>query len=149
LVPSNNAIDLIKRFEGCVLEAYQDSKGLWTIGWGTRGPGIQEGLTIKQATADAMLLGHAREVGLVLTELVGFILRQDSFDACTSFVYNVGAGAFGKSTMLRLIKARDLEGASKEFAKWDLSGGMPLPGLEARREAERLLFVRGLRCDSI
>lgn len=119
--------------------------GRWTIGWGTTGPGIQEGLVIKQGTADAMLLGHAREVGLALTDMVGFILRQDSFDACTSLVYNIGAQAFKTSTMLRLIKARDLQGASKEFPKWDHVNGIVLPGLLTRRLAEQALFNRGIQ----
>lgn len=142
MIPSKNAIDLIKEFEGCKLEAYQDVVGVWTVGYGTTGPGIVEGLTITQATAEAMLKGHVNEIGLSLTDCVGNTLSQDKFDACVSFIYNLGIGNFKKSTLLKLIKEGKLKEAGDEFPKWNKAGGKILPGLVRRREAERQLFLR-------
>lgn len=141
MIPSGNALDLIKRFEGCILEAYQDAAGVWTIGWGTTGVGIVEGLVISQATADAMLLGHIREVGLDLTDMFANQLKQNQFDALTSFVYNIGFNAFKQSTMCRLLKAKQYADAANEFPRWNHCAGQVLPGLTARREAEQSLFL--------
>lgn len=142
MIPSKNALDLIKSFEGCKLEAYQDPVGIWTIGYGTTGLGIVEGLTVSQKTAEAMLLGHVKEVGLALTDIVGHKLSQDRFDALTCFVYNLGIGAFKKSTLCKLVLSGDYDKAALEFAKWNKAGGHVLPGLVRRREAERTLFSR-------
>lgn len=140
MIPSKNVIDLIKRWEGCVLEAYEDVGGIWTIGWGTTGPGIQEGLTITQTTADSMLLGHIRELGLSLTDLVGNSLSQNQFDACICLIYNIGMGAFRKSTLLKLLKAKDFKEASLQFSLWNHVQGKVVTGLTNRRAAERALF---------
>jgi lysozyme len=142
MVPSKNALALIKQFEGCKLEAYQDPRGIWTIGYGSTGPGIVEGLTISQATAEGMLLGHIREVGLSLTDLIGNALNQNQFDAVTCFVYNVGIGNFKTSTMCKYIRNGLLDQAAGEFKKWNKAGGVVLPGLVARREAEYELFIK-------
>jgi len=144
MIPSDNAVQLIKQFEGCKLEAYQDVRGIWTIGFGTTGPGIVEGLTISQNTADAMLKGHVKEVGLSLTDFIGQGIPQDCFDACTCLAYNIGTGNFKTSTLLKLIKAQDLKGAAQEFLKWDHAGGKEIEGLKRRREAEMALFLRGI-----
>lgn len=142
MIPSGNAIVLIKKFEGCRLEAYQDIGGVWTIGWGTTGPGIQEGLHITQPTADSMLIGHVREVGLDLTPLVYNLLNQNQFDACISLIYNIGLTAFKSSTLLKLIKSRDMVSASLEFPKWDKVHGIISQGLLSRRLSEKALFER-------
>lgn len=140
MIPSKNATDLIRKYEGCVLESYEDSGGVWTIGWGTTGPGIQEGLRISQATADAMLIGHVREIGLSLTDLVANILNQNQFDACICLTYNIGMHAFRTSTLLKLLRTRDFPSASLEFPKWDKVDGRVLEGLSHRRLAELALF---------
>lgn len=137
---SQNAIDLIKRFEGCRLEAYEDSSG-WAIGWGTTGPGIQENLRISQGTANAMLLGDVSLVSQDVNELVKRSLNQNQFDAVVCLVYNIGLGAFKQSTLLKLILSHKLPEASLEFPKWDHSNGKILPGLTARRLAEQGLFL--------
>jgi lysozyme len=141
MIPSQNALDLIKRFESCKLDAYQDPVGIWTVGFGSTGPGIVEGLTISQKTADGMLLGHVREVGLELTDLLGnFQLNQNQLDALTSLVYNIGIGNFKSSTLLKYLKMNDYKDASNEILKWNHAGGIVLPGLTTRRLAEQALF---------
>ena len=142
---SDKGIALIKQFEGCKLTAYQDSVGVWTIGYGwthpVDGKPIRAGMTIKQETAERLL-----KTGLVsyesdVSRLVKVGLTQGQFDALVSFTYNLGARSLSTSTLLRKLKAGDYAGAADEFLRWNKAGGKVLNGLTRRREAERALFL--------
>ncbi|WP_438404399.1 lysozyme [Citrobacter freundii] len=142
---SDKGIALIKQFEGCRLTAYQDSVGVWTIGYGwtqpVDGKPIRAGMTIKQETAERLL-----KTGLVsyendMSRLVKVDLTQGQFDALVSFTYNLGARSLSTSTLLRKLNAGDYAGASDEFLRWNKAGGKVLNGLTRRREAERALFL--------
>lgn len=138
---SQNALDLIKQFEGCKLQAYEDQAGVWTVGWGTTGPGITERTTVSQGVANGMLLGDVSRVSQDLSQLVGINVNQNQFDALVSLVYNIGLGAFKSSTMLKLVLKHDLVGAAGEFPKWDHVNGTVSSGLLERRLAEQKLFL--------
>ena len=142
---SDKGIALIKQFEGCKLTAYQDSVGVWTIGYGwtkpVDGKPIRAGMTIKQETAERLL-----KTGLVsyesdVSRLVKVGLTQWQFDALVSFTYNLGARSLSTSTLLRKLNAGDYAGAADEFLRWNKAGGKVLNGLTRRREAERALFL--------
>lgn len=142
---SEKGIAVIKQFEGCKLTAYQDSVGVWTIGYGwtkpVDGKPIRAGMTIKQETAERLL-----KTGLVsyendVSRLVKVDLTQGQFDALVSFTYNLGARSLSTSTLLRKLNAGDYAGASDEFLRWNKAGGKVLNGLTRRREAERALFL--------
>ncbi|KTI47628.1 muraminidase [Enterobacter hormaechei subsp. steigerwaltii] len=142
---SEKGIALIKQFEGCKLTAYQDSVGVWTIGYGwtqpVDGKPIRAGMTIKQETAERLL-----KTGLVsyesdVSRLVKVGLTQRQFDALVSFTYNLGARSLSTSTLLRKLNAGDYAGAADEFLRWNKAGGKVLNGLTRRREAERALFL--------
>lgn len=142
---SEKGIALIKEFEGCKLTAYQDSVGVWTIGYGwtqpVDGKPIRAGMTIKQETAERLL-----KTGLVsyesdVSRLVKVGLTQGQFDALVSFTYNLGARSLSTSTLLRKLNAGDYAGAANEFQRWNKAGGKVLTGLTRRREAERALFL--------
>ncbi|KAA0520032.1 lysozyme [Enterobacter ludwigii] len=142
---SEKGIALIKQFEGCKLTAYQDSVGVWTIGYGwtqpVDGKPIRAGMTIKQETAERLL-----KTGLVsyesdVSRLVKVGLTQEQFDALVSFTYNLGARSLSTSTLLRKLNAGDYAGAADEFLRWNKAGGKVLNGLTRRREAERALFL--------
>ncbi|WP_039024863.1 lysozyme [Enterobacter roggenkampii] len=142
---SDKGIALIKQFEGCKLTAYQDSVGVWTIGYGwtqpVDGKPIRAGMTIKQETAERLL-----KTGLVsyesdVSRLVKVGLAQGQFDALVSFTYNLGARSLSTSTLLRKLNAGDYAGAADEFLRWNKAGGKALNGLTRRREAERALFL--------
>ena len=142
---SEKGIALIKEFEGCKLTAYQDSVGVWTIGYGWTQPvdgrPIRAGMTIKQETAERLL-----KTGLVsyesdVSRLVKVGLTQGQFDALVSFTYNLGARSLSTSTLLRKLNAGDYAGAADEFLRWNKAGGKVLNGLTRRREAERALFL--------
>jgi GH24 family phage-related lysozyme (muramidase) len=142
---SDKGIALIKEFEGCKLTAYQDSVGVWTIGYGwtqpVDGKPIRAGMTIKQETAERLL-----KTGLVsyesdVSRLVKVGMTQGQFDALVSFTYNLGARSLSTSTLLRKLNAGDYAGAAAEFLSWNKAGGKALKGLTRRREAERTLFL--------
>ena len=142
---SDKGIALIKAFEGCKLTAYQDSVGVWTIGYGwtqpVDGKPIRSGMTIKRGTAERLL-----KIGLVsyesdVSRLVKVGLTQGQFDALVSFTYNLGARSLSTSTLLRKLNAGDYSLAAEEFPRWNKAGGKVLNGLTRRREAERALFL--------
>ena len=142
---SDKGIALLKEFEGCKLTAYQDSVGVWTIGYGwtqpVDGKPIRAGMTIKQETAERLL-----KTGLVsyesdVSRLVKVGMTQGQFDALVSFTYNLGARSLSTSTLLRKLNAGDYAGAADEFLRWNKAGGKVLNGLTRRREAERALFL--------
>ena len=141
--PSQNCLDLIKRFEGCELEAYLCPAGIWTIGVGHTGPEVKQGMKISQSIADALLLKDLTHAADAVERAVKVELTQGQFDALVSFVFNVGRAAFESSTLLKKINGGDFLGAALEFPKWCHGGGKILDGLVKRRTAEQALFQLG------
>jgi lysozyme len=136
------ALSLIKKFEGCVLHAYQDSVGVWTIGWGHTA-GVHKGQVITQAEADALLFQEVVRCHEQVKTLVHVPCSNNEFCALTSFAYNLGIGALKKSSLLRRLNAGEIkEEVSFEFLKWDHANGKVLLGLTRRRKAERALFLQ-------
>lgn len=136
---SQNGIALIKRHEGCCLTSYQDSGGIWTIGYGHI-VGVCDGQTISQQEADLRLLGDVASAETCINSLIKSP-TQNQFDALCSFVFNLGCMSLRNSTLLRKYESGDFAGAADEFMKWNHCAGMVLPGLTARREDERALFL--------
>ncbi len=136
---SENGLNLIREFEGCKLEAYQDSVGVWTVGYGST-RGVCSGLTITQEDADRRLQNDVQGAVLCVKNAVKVNVTQNQFDALVSFVFNLGCGALRNSQLLRKLNDMDDEGAASEFGKWNHGGGQVLAGLTRRREAEAELF---------
>lgn len=137
------AMALIKRFEGCELDAYLCPAGVWTIGWGSTGPGIRNGTRWTQGQADERL---AQDVDKFLSGVRSRIKRpvtESELGAMTSLAYNIGLDAFGKSTLLRLFNEGKKDLAAKQFDVWRRAGGRVLDGLVKRRAAERRVFEGG------
>jgi lysozyme len=131
---------LTEQFESCRLTSYQDSRGRWTIGWGHTGPEIGPGMFWNQSQCDAQLLLDIQWAVQCINKAVTVTLTQSEFDALVDFVFNVGSGNFGGSTLLRLLNAGDMEGAAAEFDRWDKAGGQVVAGLLRRRQAEAAEF---------
>lgn len=141
------AIELIKHFEGLRLQAYKDTVGVWTIGYGTialNGMPIKPGQTITEADALQALLQDLETVRCPAIErLCKVELTDNEFCALVSFCYNLGIGALAKSTLLKLLNTNaSREIVANEFLKWTKAGGVKLPGLVKRRKAEKELFLR-------
>lgn len=137
------ALALIKRWEGCRLEAYPDpgtGGWPWTIGWGSTGEGIGPGAVWTQEQADKRLEADVRKFMAEVQRTVGRSLAPHQLGALTSLAYNIGIGAFKNSTLLRLLHADDFKGASEQFLRWNRAGGRVMRGLSNRRADERDVF---------
>ncbi len=145
LFTSDLGLALVKRFEGLETVAYPDPGNRvtgepWTIGYGhTRG--VRRGDTCTEEQATAWLREDLQAAEGAVRHLVDVPLNQGQFDALVSFVFNVGAAAFGNSTLLRLLNGGDAAGAAEQFRRWNRGADGVLPGLVRRRAAERDLFV--------
>lgn len=137
---SQRGIDLIKRFEGCKLTAYQDVAGIWTIGYGHT-LGVHPAQVITQQQAEQFLVDDIEPVELTIGIAVTAGLSQNQYDALCSFVFNVGGAAFRASTMLKMINSGDYTGAASQFSRWNHANGKVVDGLTARRAAESQLFT--------
>ena len=136
---SERGLDLIRKFEGLRLEAYQCSAGKWTIGYGHTA-GVYEGMVITEDQANDLLWGDVRVAERCVNGAVQVPLTQGEFDALVSFVFNLGCGAFRGSTLLRALNDSDYDKCASELLRWNKAGGRVLPGLVARREAEKERF---------
>ena len=135
---------LVGRSEGFSLEAYPDSGGVWTIGWGTtriNGNPVTEGLTITKKQAIACFNHDMFEVEAQVGAMVKVPLTDNQFSALVSFVYNEGIVNFQESTLLRKLNQGDYDGAANEFGRWIYAAGVKLNGLITRRERERELYI--------
>lgn len=152
---SQNGIDLIMFYEGCVLSAYQDSVGIWTIGYGHTGPGVHSGLVISKQYAETLLINDLKIFEGIINQCVTSQINQHQFDALVSFVYNVGPGKTGvkdglvhlksgvSSTLLSDVNGSRFTKAAADFLQWNRAGGKVLAGLTKRRKSESNLFLSG------
>lgn len=144
--PSQDAINLIKQYEGCKLTAYQDSVGVWTIGYGStriNGAPVQPGQTITQAEADAALMDHLnKQVVPSVNSSVKAPITQSMYDALCCFTYNLGGGALAKSSLVADLNSPNYDTAANNFLMYNKAGGQVLPGLTNRRAAEQALFLK-------
>ncbi len=140
-IPSSSCYELIKTFEGFRKNSYLCPANVWTIGYGTT-DNVKQGDTCSEHDAEQYLIRDVKRFADAINENVKVPLTQNQFDSLCCFVYNVGIGAFKKSTLLTKLNAKDYKGASEQFARWNKAGGKELPGLTKRRESERALFVK-------
>ena len=138
---SDKGLALIKRFEGFEERAYLCPAGVWTIGYGHTS-GVHEGQTCTREQAERWLQEDLKSAEAAVSVLNTVRpLRQNEFDALVSFVYNLGAGNFIKSTLRMKVCANpDNPTIRDEFRKWIYADGRILPGLVTRREAEADLY---------
>lgn len=137
---TEQGLDLIKHFEGLSLKPYKDIAGYWTIGYGHLMKEYQA-ILLTEAEAEELLrsdLGKAERAVLRLTKVD---LTDYQFDALVSFVFNLGAGAYQRSTLRAKLNRGDYTGAAPEFLKWIRAGGKVSKGLLRRRKAESQIFL--------
>ncbi len=142
-MPTINAagLALIEHFEGCELTAYQDSGGIWSVGYGHTGPDVCEGMTISQPRAVALLGLDVTIAERDVAALVEVELTPNEFSALVSFQFNTGS--LSSSAGLALINRREfLPAWDDHFCLWihDAKGSVDV-GLIRRRAAERALFL--------
>jgi lysozyme len=148
MIASKNCINLIKLFEGYKAKSYLCPASVVTIGWGstmyTDGRKIKMGDTINEQQAEQMLMWELKNKS---NALHGLNLNQNQFDSLLSFVYNLGIGAFAKSTLRKKILTNPNDPTIKdEFMRWNKArvGGelMELKGLTRRRTCEAELYFK-------
>lgn len=147
---NQKGLELVKEFEGFREEAYQDSGGIWTCGYGSTrhidGTPVKKGDTMTEQVASDTLfhyLSAAEAAVECATEDAdrAYQLNENQFSALVSFVYNVGDGAFESSTMLKLINESKFTEAAEQFVRWNKCKGKVVDGLTRRRLAEKELFL--------
>jgi lysozyme len=131
---------LIQGFEGLSLKAYPDTTKGYSIGYGHFGakPGDVISRDEAERLFDLDVLKYETAVALNAP-----ITTQPQFDAMTSLAYNIGTAGFINSTVLRLHKLGDYQGAADAFRMWKKSDGKDNPVLIKRRERERAIYLNG------
>ena len=145
MVPSEKALALIRRFEGCSLTPYTCPAGKRTIGYGhviRLGEAFPES-GISKAQAENLLRDDIRAAGQAVNRYVRAPLTQPQFDALTSFIFNVGAAAFSRSTLKAVVNKGWHGEVPGQMMRWVHAGGLRLTGLEKRRAAEAMLYRSG------
>lgn len=149
---------LVRRFEASndvkkYLQAYQDSAGIWTIGWGStyhqdlKRP-VREGDVITEQTALRWMRNTLATLMSRVKALIKVPVNVNEEGALVSLVYNIGIGAFSKSTLLRLLNSNAPRiQVADQFLVWNkitdpvTKKKIALAGLTNRRIAERTLFL--------
>jgi len=136
---------LIKHFESLKLTAYQDSVGIWTIGWGHTGSAhndgtVKKGRKITRDEAESLLMKDLSIFEEAVESCLDVKVNSNQFSALVSFSFNLGSSSLNRSTLLKKLNADDPFGAAKEFKRWSNAGGQRLAGLVRRRISERNLF---------
>lgn len=146
-------LELIKQFEGFRAEAYLCPADKWTVGYGlTSAAGIidvHKGVKVTEAEASEHLRQVLEKFGAQIKPLLKVEASENEWAAMLSLAYNIGPGAFAKSSVLKRFNAGDKAGAADAFLMWVKAGGKTLAGLKRRREAERALFLEPVIVASI
>lgn len=132
---SLKGLQLLKSFEGCRLTAYWDVNG-YSIGYGHHASAITKGMSITQKEADEFLKKDLAKFEKAVNALK-YDFNQNQFDALVDFAYNCGAG-----NLLRLTanNTRTIKEIGHKITAYCKAGGVKLPGLVKRRNAELALF---------
>lgn len=137
---SQTLIDYLKRAEGCQLQAYQDAKGVWTIGYGHT-KGVKRGDRCTRYQAEQYLREDLAEFETVANQCRR-IDTQGKFDAILDFIYNCGPANWKSSTLKKFIETgMPMWQTQEQFLRWVNSGGRKLGGLVSRRIWEAARFA--------
>ena len=131
---SDNGLKVLILREGSRHKAYLDTKGIPTIGVGHT-------LGVKMGDEwDNQRIFDAFKIDVQIAEdpinnLVKVPLNQNQFDALVSFIFNVGVGAFTRSTLLKVLNLGNYKEAANQFDRWHIP-----PEITSRRDSEKNQF---------
>ena len=144
---SQHGLEKLKQWEGLRTNAYQDSGGVWTIGYGHTAaagtPAPHQGMVITASEAEDILLKDLTQYEAAVENNVKVKLNDNQFAALVSFAFNVGINAFKNSTLLKKLNQGNFDAVPTELMKWTKAGGKKLQGLVNRRRAEGYLWMEG------
>ena len=129
-------IGLVAGFEGLRQQAYKDAVGIPTICYGHTGDVVMGQYKTAEQCRE-VLEWDIQAAYSGLKSCINVRLTPGERIAYTSFIFNVGAGAFCRSTIARKINSGDRIGACNDLRRWVYANRRPLPGLVKRRESER------------
>lgn len=142
---NQKGLELIKEFEGFRAKAYKCPAGVWTVGYGhtsaAGAPKVGSLTRVTRAEAEEILRNDLQQYEDAVESAVRVELNSNQFSALVSFCYNVGAGAFRSSGVLKAVNKKQWNEVPRRLALWNKGGGRVLPGLVRRRAAEGALFV--------
>ena len=139
---SPDGLKFLMKAEGVVTHIYKDAAGLPTIGVGhliRKGEDFSKGLTTSEAMD--LLAKDLVRFEEVINATVTVPLTQNQYDTLVSFAFNVGDGAFQKSTLLKKLNKGDYKAIPAQLMRWTKAGGQTLSGLVARRRSESDLWL--------
>lgn len=140
------AVALVGAWEGLRLTAYRDIVGVPTVCFGeTRGVKMGDRYTADECR---VMLGDGLaefETGMRRCLVAPDAIPAKPYVAFLSLSYNIGTGAFCRSTLVRKVNAGDIRGACDEILKWNRAGGRVVKGLSNRRKEERAICLEGLK----
>lgn len=141
---SNQAVELIKKYEKFVDKTYLCSAGKKTIGYGTRldyHPEIKKNVCITEPKATELLKKDLnRMVTPVIKNNVKVSLKQNQLDALYSLIYNIGMDRFVNSNLLKMLNSGKFKKMKKDWQEFQMADGRVLKGLVRRRQEELALF---------
>lgn len=134
---------LIQWHEGVRYTPYHDGGGVLSVCYGHTGSDIVPGKRYTTAECQALLESDLKTAMAVVDANVTVPLTESQKAALASFVYNVGRGAFSRSTLLKKLNTGDTQGACNEMRRWVYDHGRVWKGLVSRRDVERELCLKG------
>jgi lysozyme len=141
---SNQAVELIKKYEKFVDKTYLCSAGKKTIGYGTRldyHPEIKKNVCITEPKATELLKTDLNKmVTPVIKNNVKVKLKQNQLDALYSLIYNIGMDKFVNSNLLKMLNIGKFKKMKKDWQEFQMADGKVLKGLVRRRQEELALF---------
>lgn len=136
---NTEGLRLIKESEGLRLDAYRDPVGILTVGYGSTGPHVKEGMRITLDAAETLLKQDLRRFERCVQEACPDA-TDNQFAAMVSLAFNIGCDAFKRSTLVKMHNQRRHKLAQSQFARWIFAKGRRLPGLVVRRAKEANLY---------
>ena len=146
---SDAGLALTKRYEGLRLKAYQDSGGIWTVGYGHTGEDVRPERQLTPLEAEALLRADLRSAIECVNAALKVPVMQNQFDALVDFCFNAGRGNLLRSTLLLQVNTKEFDAAAGQFGLWINVNGQPSRGLQRRRSAESAMFCGTYRANSI
>lgn len=144
---NEESLDHLKEFEGWREKAYRCPGGHWTIGYGHKivpGDGINENSCISKADGLRLLEQDVETAAKCVENKVNVHLTDNEFGALVSFVYNLGSGTFGQSSIPGSLNAGNKNEACNTMQKYVYASKVKLPGLVKRRAKEVELFQKAV-----
>ena len=146
---SDTGVNLVKKWEGCYLKAYQDVVGVWTIGYGHT-KGVYRGQTLANEKEAHQILKEDLDSHMSVPKKdITIDLNQNQYDALCSFAFNLGAAIFrNNENLLNAINDGDWQEAGRIMLLFNRAGGKFYQGLQNRRNEEVALMLTNVSCET-